>query len=260
LLREEFAAEKGKVFTEEAWIRFNLDFLRNHGFFTAFARKEYDKQKRKNINNLEKKLKNLTDPPKGSDNVTADPSPHVEGDKENKLERGVETFFKITAGNQMRLNDMADNKANSIISINTLIISIVLSLLAPKLHNNEQLLVPVLLMILPSVAAIVIGVMATKPKILNSSFGTSGQKDIIPNVMFFGHFYNMEMKDYQQSVRELMYHKENLYDEISKDIYIRGKVLAKKFRLIAIGYMVFIIGLIISVIAFSAIFIFNAMN
>lgn len=60
MLRKEFAAEKGKVFTDEEWIRFNLDFLGNHGFYTSFARQTYNEQKRKNIHILEQKLGALT--------------------------------------------------------------------------------------------------------------------------------------------------------------------------------------------------------
>ena len=254
LLREEMLEIKHQEFTEEEWLKFNLSFLRNHFYFTSFARNEFDKQKRKNIELLEEKLETLKHPNHKKEE-TFSINPKEISEKEIKLERGVETFYKITAGNQMKLNDTADKKANTIISINTLIISIVISLMAPKLHNNPQLVVPVLMLIVSSVIAIVLAVLATKPKIISNKPTKSENKDDVTNVMFFGHFYQMNVTDYQKKVRDLLYQRTSLYDEISKDIYYHGQVLAKKFRLIGIGYIVFIIGLIISVVTFSMVFI-----
>lgn len=259
LLRKEFAVLKNKDFTEEEWIRFNLAFMKSHIYFTNFARNEFEKQKSKNIAVLEKRLQDLLEPEKENTTTPAAQSDlHAAFEKDIKLERGVETFFRITSGNQLNLNDMADKKAGLIISTNTLIISIVLSVLAPKLRSNPQLLVPVVLLLVPCVIAILLGVLATRPKIISKKSSDPGNKGIIPNIMFFGHFHKMSMTEYQHAVKEIMYNRDNLYEEITKDIYLQGQVLSKKFRLIAVGYIVFMAGLIISVISFLTIFIINS--
>ncbi len=260
LLRQEFILLKDKVFTDEEWTRLNLDFLKNHIYFTNFARKEFEPQKRKNITFLEKHLQNLVDPSNESLELS-DNLNQVDGEKEVKelkLERGVETFFRITSGNQMKLNFMADKKANIIISINTLIISIVLSLLGPKIDTNPQLLAPVLLLVIPCVIAILFGVMATRPKIMKTKAGIEPVDKAATNLMFFGTFNNMSLDEFKYSVKEIMYKRDDLYEEMTKDIYFLGKILAKKYRLIAMGYLIFMAGLIFSVISFITIFLMNA--
>ena len=260
LLRQEFLVFKDKVFTDEEWIRFNLDFLKNHIYFTNFARKEFETQKRKNITSLETQLQHLIAPENEIQETSKDPISNESeiNEKEIKLERGVETFFKITSGNQMKLNFMADKKANIIISINTLIISVVLSLLGPKLDTNPQLILPLLLLLIPCVIAILLGVIATRPKIMKTKPVTEPLEKTATNLMFFGTFNNMSLDEFNNSVKDLMYKRDDLYEEMTKDIYFLGKILAKKYRLIAMGYLVFMIGLIISVISFITIFIINA--
>lgn len=260
LLRQELMLLKNKVFTDEEWTRLNLDFLKNHIYFTNFARKEFEPQKRKNIAFLEKQLEQIGGTSNESQELSDDLN-QAEDEKEIKelkLERGVETFFRITSGNQMKLNFMADKKANIIISINTLIISIVLSLLGPKIDTNPQLLLPVLLLIIPCVIAILFGVMATRPKIMKTKPATEPEDKTAVNLMFFGTFNKMSLDEFKYSVKEIMYKRDDLYEEMTKDIYFLGKILAKKYRLIAMGYLVFIIGLIFSVVTFITIFLINA--
>jgi hypothetical protein len=70
------------------------------------------------------------------------------------------------------------------------------------------------------------------------------------NLLFFGNFYNMTLDDYEWGINQLMKNDENLYGTMIKDQYALGKVLAKKYKLLRIAYNVFMVGIIISVLAF----------
>jgi hypothetical protein len=59
--------------------------------------------------------------------------------KKRKAERGVETMFRVTANNQMRLSEMADNKAHILLTINSIIVSVLLSFVFRKLDQEPQL-------------------------------------------------------------------------------------------------------------------------
>jgi uncharacterized protein len=54
-LRSEFAAF-GKVYSDEAWYAYQLQFIQQHSYFTASARTLYDPQKRLNIATIERLL------------------------------------------------------------------------------------------------------------------------------------------------------------------------------------------------------------
>ena len=56
-------------------------------------------------------------------------------EKKKKLNRGVETMFRTTSKNHMDLSSIADNKANIMISVNSIIISILVTVLFRKLED-----------------------------------------------------------------------------------------------------------------------------
>src|SRR5205085_79364 len=49
--------------------------------------------------------------------------------KTERTDKGVETMFRISSSNHQRLSDMADNKSHILITVNSIIISVVASLL-----------------------------------------------------------------------------------------------------------------------------------
>src|SRR5690606_23263860 len=66
----------------------------------------------------------------------------LERQKTLKPDRGIETMFRTTSHNHILLSDMADNKANILITINSIILSIVVSVLVRKVEENMDLVVP----------------------------------------------------------------------------------------------------------------------
>jgi hypothetical protein len=55
-------------------------------------------------------------------------------------------------------------------------------------------------------------------------------------------------------MNELMRDKDYLYGSMTKDLYFLGKVLNRKYSILRTTYTVFIIGIVISVIAFAVSF------
>jgi len=57
-LRLEFASFKNLKFdTQDDWIRFNIEFLNGHTYFTSYGQTVLQERKRENINKLKKMLK-----------------------------------------------------------------------------------------------------------------------------------------------------------------------------------------------------------
>ena len=75
------------------------------------------------------------------------------------------------------------------------------------------------------------------------------------NLLFFGNFYNMKLDEYEWAIEELMNNDKNLYKTMIKDQFALGEVLAKKYKLLRKAYNFFMVGIIISVIAFVLAFI-----
>src|SRR4030095_13940930 len=131
-------------------------------------RRQFDKSKSKNLKTILTKLEQLNSAPVINNKQT--PEAAVNGEKRKKekqppLERGVETLFKITSGNHMKLSGMADDKAHILLSINSIIISIVLSVLVKNLTQLPYLIFPTVLLLSVSLVSIVFAVLTTKPKV-----------------------------------------------------------------------------------------------
>ena len=182
----------------------------------------------------------------------------IESDKSKKKikvpkpERGIDTMFRTTLNNHNNLSGLVDNKANILLSVNAIIISVSLTTIIPKLDNpsNAHLILPTMILIVTSVIAITFAILATRPTITKGSFTKKEVDEKKVNLLFFGNFYKMPYEDYNWAMNELMKDKDYVYNSMIKDLFHLGIVLEKKYRLLRVAYSIFMFGLIISVLAF----------
>lgn len=165
--------------------------------------------------------------------------------------RGIETMFRVTGQNQISLSSIADNKANIMISANVIVISLVLSTIIDDLEKTPLLLYPVLLVLFTCLTTIVFSVLSTRPHVATGKFTKNDIKNKKVNLMFFGNFHNVKYDEYEWGVKELMKDYDYLYENLIKDQYSLGKVLAKKYKNLRTAYTVFMFGFIISVLSFA---------
>jgi len=152
---------------------------------------------------------------------------------------------------------LADYKANMIISVNSIIISVILTVLIIKLDTNQYLELPTLILILTNIITILIAISATRPKINMNTRDDKELKDAGNNILFYGNFYKMPFEKFKGDIRKTIIDREYLYESLSKDIYHQGIILVKKFRKINLSYSVFITGLILSIFAFTLSFLIH---
>lgn len=252
LLREEWELSLGKKYTNTEWLAVNLSFLTNkHRYYTDFALKNWSKGKEKNLARLLKAKKNLKKESKKlkQKKVALD----LKKNKSNVPERGVETMFRVALKNHMTLSNIADTKANILLSVNAIIVSLALSNLLPKLDNpsNAHLLVPTIIFIFFTVTSIILSIVATRPNVTQGKFSKEDVANKKVNLLFFGNFHQMQLKDFEWGISEMMTDKDYLYGSLTKDLYFLGLVLNRKYKILRITYTVFMIGIIASVIAFG---------
>jgi hypothetical protein len=72
----------------------------------------------------------------------------IKKDKKKKSGRSTETMFRTMLTNLVRLSNMADQKAGLMISVNSIIVSLVVSFLFNHLTENRALLFPTFLLLL----------------------------------------------------------------------------------------------------------------
>lgn len=197
-------------------------------------------------------MKEITSNDKENENITPVKKEKSKKQKESKSERGIETMFRTTLNNHNNLSGLVDNKANILLSVNAIIISVSLTTIIPKLDNpsNAHLIIPTLILVISSVIAITLAILATRPTVTKGSFTRSEVAEKKVNLLFFGNFYKMSYDEYNWAMNELMKDKEYLYNSMIKDLYYLGIVLEKKYSLLRVAYTIFMFGMIISVVAF----------
>lgn len=251
-IRQEFEKFKNLKFeTDEEWIKFNLIFFKEHQYFTPYGQTVLQERKKKNIKKFKKMLKQDT----GKDYVTGLEKEleklQKKIDKKITPDRGIETMFRVASENHITLSGMADTKSNIMISINSIILSVVISVLFRKLEEFPNLLIPTLMLVTTCLVTIVFAILATRPNISSGKFSREDIKEKRTNLLFFGNFHGMELSNYDWGMREMMKDADYLYGSLIKDIYFNGKVLARKYKLLRTSYSFFMFGFVASIIAFT---------
>lgn len=270
LVRREINKIYNNKISKKEWRQINIDFLQRHRYFTEFCRERLEPVKQQHLRNLlkkqgkpEKQMAQQKNPPPPemlmntlntlSPNTVDEQKPKKdkEKDKEPKTERGVVAMFRIMSDNHVNLSQMADSKANIMISVNTIVLSIMVSLLLGKLQFYPEYIIPTIILVTVCLSAVVFAILATRP---NISGGTFTKDDILNkrvNLLFFGNFFNMQLPDYEWAMKEMMKDREYLFSSMIKDIYFLGLVLARKYKFLRISYNIFMFGLIAAILAFA---------
>ncbi|WP_339835758.1 Pycsar system effector family protein [uncultured Maribacter sp.] len=246
LQREELASIGRQKYSIADWREENIRILRTeHRFYTEYALENWQEGKDKNIKRLIKAKK------KSNDLVKKE---SLKAQFKGELpDRGIQTLYRVTLQNHLKLSDIADTKANILLSVNAIIISMALANLIPKLDNptNEYLIYPTFTFILFSVVSMVMSILATKPNVTSGQFTEEEVKSKKVNLLFFGNFHKMKLSQYEWAMSELIKDKDYIYSSLTKDLYFLGIVLERKYRLLRWTYTIFMIGMVISVIVFG---------
>jgi hypothetical protein len=177
-------------------------------------------------------------------------------DKDSKSGRERETLFRATYRNQSNLIQIADNKANMIISINTMIISSIIAItgygaVADKLDlYGTNIIIPIVLIVLSCLTSTILAIQAARPKIIQSN-----KKVINPeksSLLFFGVIARYTQSDYLNQIGQLLDSKKDIYEHMTIDLYNQGLILKRKYNLLGYAYQVFMFGFAFSVVIFLA--------
>lgn len=244
------AIQRKQIPADTNWNKKSLEFLEAHQYYTSYCQDLLEEGKQKNIERLrEKAMKNEMEMPEHEKTETKDAG--ADKNSVNLLNKGIQTMLRLTSGNHLELSSMADGKANILISVNAIIISVILSVLLRRLEVDTYLTVPTIIFLLFSLTTIVLSILATRPKVTGGRFSKEDILNKKINLLFFGNFHKASLPEYEWGMREMMKDQDYLYSALIKDIFYLGVVLGKKYKLLRLAYIVFMIGIIISVLAFT---------
>ncbi|OAQ41881.1 hypothetical protein A5893_01825 [Pedobacter psychrophilus] len=257
LLRCEWEKINFKTYTDLEWAESQLQFLIKTRFKTSAAVNEFGEKRERNIKKQRERIEKIK-----SDQYKVQLKEQSTNAKLDKEGRGIETLYRSVYSYHMELSSMADSKANIMISINTIVVSVIITLFGSGYtfgdsegFRHVRFVIPMLLLVVSSLISVTFAILSAKPNI------TTKQKFELQNkkssVLFFGNFAQLKLEEFVEHIKGLKQEKNQLYDSMTVDIYHLGGVLIKKYKLLSWAYNIFMAGLILCAIGFLGITIYS---
>lgn len=250
LLRLEWEIFLDRIYSEREWAQFQMDFLLSTSFRTQEAQRKFAAQLGLNVqdqrSNLSKEVKKQKKTDKKHRETLAQPK------------RGIETMFRNTYRTHLNLSAIADNKANMMISLNAIIISVIITYLSAKssvigtdFAQHRTLIIPIGMLLLTTLGSIIFAIISAQPDVTRFNFNEKKIVNRNINLLFFGNFTKLTLEEFQKGIHEIMRDKNSLYTNMTTDIYYLGEVLDRKYKILRISYTIFMVGLVLTVISFA---------
>ncbi len=235
LIRQERDNLIGEKITNEEWENQNNTFLKDTLFQTREGKLKYDEGKKKNREELKEKIKR--DKKKGGSMINSN--------------RTAEMLFKTALRNHINLTQIADNKANIMLSINALILTFALPTLLRKDFDKDWFFIlPAGMIGVTCVISIIYAALSTQPGQFKGKFNLADIKAGKGSLFFFGNFYNSSLDDYFEGMKFTLTQDHNLDEAAVMDLYFLGKSLGRKFNMLRKCYSFFLIGITLSSLLF----------
>lgn len=258
LLRIEWERLLNKTYSDLEWAEIQLNFLISTNFVTEEAIMKFDDQREANIRLQREKIEAFRIEREKLSLKREKSNPA----KLQKEGRGVETLYRSIYEYHINLSSIADNKANIMISVNTIIISLIITLFGSGYTFSGQnefaslrFVMPMAVLLLTSLLAVVFAILSSRPNVTSKEKYELSKKD--SSILFFGNFAQLQLREFVGRINELKNKKDELYDSMSVDIYHLGSVLVKKYKLLSWSYNIFMSGLVLCGVAFIIIMIFS---
>lgn len=157
------------------------------------------------------------------------------------LSRGIETMYRVTFQNHIQLSQLADGKAGILISVNGVIISIVIALIAPRIQEVGPEMLPAMVLLMGGLISLAFAIFASRPRIKKTQVTLGDIREDRSSILFFGHFKDLAPADFEAAMHELMENRRLLYNNLIREIYSMGQVLTKKYYYLNTAYMTFLV-------------------
>ncbi len=247
LLRLEREFLLGKSYNRMEWARAQLEELLRQKLCTPYAQKSYQHALSESVLlqklRIEKEERSIP-----STALTSLEKPLFKG----LDDRSMQTFFRSNYRNHINLSSIADKKASMLISVNSIIISLLITFLSYRniAATNPIILIPVIIFLVTGLTSLIFAVLSVRPKVTTVNKGEKEMGEIKKNIAFFGNFVHLSLPQYEKAIDEVFREEDLLVGNMVRDLYFLGQVLDRKYRYLTVSYNIFMIGFITTVLLF----------
>jgi Pycsar effector protein len=150
----------------------------------------------------------------------------------------ADVMLRTTQQHHVQLSMMADRKANIIITVSSIVLTLTLGKFdQPELRNS------VLILSVFTLLALLLAILAVLPKYRPLHLTSTSELPPNFNLLFFGHFAELPRERYLTEVARTLLPGGSIYAAEANDIYSLGSYLAHhKYRYLRLSYLSFLTG------------------
>ena len=170
--------------------------------------------------------------------------------KKDKLGKDVINIIRTTQRNNIDLTNIADNKANVLLSLNGIMLTFALPVI---LANTDMILerwlhVPLIILGITCFTTMYIAATVLKPSNFQK-FHDKGDNTGRVSPFFFGNFYKMSPNQFYSYIEETLQEKELIRRHIMQDLFYIGKRLGEKMDRMRLAFNIFITGIFLTLVS-----------
>jgi Family of unknown function (DUF5706) len=171
--------------------------------------------------------------------------------KKKNFSRETINVIRTTQRNNIDLTAIADNKANVLLSLNALMITLVVPFVLGHLDFvvERYLYIPLMFMGATCVTTIFFAAKVLKPTDFDAA-RKEIEKRMPASPFFFGNFYNMGVDEYFDAINDLLDDPSMIKAHVAQDLYYVGRRLGTKMMWIRKAFDIFTIGVLLSLVSF----------
>ncbi len=176
-----------------------------------------------------------------------------------KLTKQTINIIRTTQRNNIDLTQLADNKANVLLSLNAIMITFLLPMILSNLEAIIQgyLYIPLIILAITCFSTIYISAIVLKPSNLDEYRASpSNDPDTQFSPFFFGNFYKMEPDEFFDYMSESVSKSEMVKSHLVQDLYYIGKRLGYKMDRIRLAFNIFLGGLFLTLFSTAIVIYF----
>ncbi len=155
------------------------------------------------------------------------------------------TALRSVTSSNLQLYTQADKKAQILIQVNALMISVLLGAAIQLSVLHRWAMIPVAGQLCFSVVVILLSLRSTRPAAGLPRHSGEGRI----NILHFGDYDHMEQDEYITDMKDMLDDADRIYAGLLRNVYFQSQVIGRKYRYLHWAFVVFIAGLGINVVA-----------
>lgn len=159
-------------------------------------------------------------------------------------------IIRTTQRNNIELTHIADNKANVLLSLNALMITILVPVILTNASTvwDMSLGIPILILTTTNIITIYLATLVLKPGDFDSFKEVNIKEGRKFSPFFFGNFHKMERVEFMKYIDGALASERDFKSYLAEDLYYIGSRLGRKMTIIKTAFNIFMVGVSLSLV------------